>query len=147
MKTSKYEPIRSWDEVFECIDQIVANPGGNTELIKALTINLRVETGSLPGYQGSGFAEKADSIALSKQMREKLEQLMSIDLSRDEMYLLVRQLVKSLPFFGASQDEIRALRGWPRRLNTLSRVPSPRISAERFTASCRRGISTSCAPF
>jgi len=36
---------------------------------------------------------------------------MSIDLSQDDMYLLVRQLVKSLPFFGASQDEIRALRG------------------------------------
>ena len=44
-------------------------------------------------------------------MREKLEALMSIDLSQDDMYLLVRQLVKSLPFFGASQDEIRALRG------------------------------------
>ena len=111
MKTSTYEPIRSWDEVFECIDQIVADPRGNMELIKALNINLRVETGSLPGYQGSGFAEKADSIALSKQMREKLEALMSIDLSQDDMYLLVRQLVKSLPFFGASQDEIRALRG------------------------------------
>ncbi len=111
MKTSKYEPIRSWDGVFECIDQIVADPRGNMELIKALNINLRVETGSLPGYQGSGFAEKADSIALSNQMREKLEQLMSIDLSQNDMYLLVRQLVKSLPFFGASQDEIRALRG------------------------------------
>lgn len=111
MKNSAYEPIRSWEEVFECIDQIVADPHGNTELIKALNINLRVETGSLPGYQGSGFAEKADSIALSKQMREKLEQLMRIDLSQDDMYLLVRQLVKSLPFFGASQDEIRELRG------------------------------------
>ena len=111
MEKSKYEPIRSWDEVFECIDRIVADPRGNTELIKALNINLRVETGSLPGYQGSGFAEKADSIALSKQMREKLEQLMSIDLSQDDLYLLVRQLVKSLPFFGASQEEIRTLRG------------------------------------
>ena len=111
MKQSTYEPIRSWDEVFECIDHIVADPRGNTELIKALNINLRVETGSLPGYQGSGFAEKADSIGLSRQMREKLEELMSIDLSQDDMYLLVRQLVKSLPFFGASQDEIRALRG------------------------------------
>ena len=111
MKKSNYEPIRSWEEVFECIDRIVADPRGNIELIKALNINLRVETGSLPGYRGSGFAEKADSIALSKQMREKLEELMSIDLSQDEMYLLVRQLVKSLPFFGASQDEIRELRG------------------------------------
>ena len=62
MKKSGYEPIRSWDEVFKCIDQIVADPCGNTELIKALNINLRVETGSLPGYRGSGFAEKADSI-------------------------------------------------------------------------------------
>ena len=58
MKQSTYEPIRSWDEVFECIDHIVADPRGNTELIKALNINLRVVTGSLPGYQGSGFAEK-----------------------------------------------------------------------------------------
>ncbi|MBI4831475.1 MAG: hypothetical protein HY801_07955, partial [Candidatus Lindowbacteria bacterium] len=111
MNRSKYEPIRSWEEVFERIDQIVADPRGNTELIKALNINLRVETGSLAGYQGSGFAEKADSIAISKEMREKLENLMSIDLSDDDLYLLVRQLVKSLPFFGASQDEIRILRG------------------------------------
>jgi len=35
---------------------------------------------------------------------------MRIDLSQDDTYLLVRQLVKSLPFFGASQDEIRTLR-------------------------------------
>ena len=110
MKESNYEPIKSWDEVFERIDQVVADPRGNTELIKALNINLRVETGSLPEYQGSGFADKADSIALSKQMRDKLETLMSIDLSQDDTYLLVRQLVKSLPFFGASQDEIRTLR-------------------------------------
>ena len=144
MKTSKYEPIRSWDEVFECIDQIVAIWWNR--VIKALTINLRVETGSLPGYQGSGFAEKADSIALLERMREKLKQLMSIDLSRDDMYFLVRQLVKSLPFFGASQNEIRALRGLAEEINTLSRVPSPRISAERFTASCRRGDGW-CAPF
>ncbi len=123
MKKSKYEPIRSWDEVFECIDRIVAHPRGNMELIKALNINLRVETGSLPGYKGSGFAEKADSIALSKQMREKLEALMSIDLSQDEMYLLVRQLVKSLPFFGASQDEIRMLRGLAEEIEYT--FPSP----------------------
>ena len=110
MPKSPYEPIKNWDEVFECIDQVVADPQSNTELIKALNINLRVETGSLPQYQGSGFAEKADSIALSKQMRGKLEALMSIDLSQDDTYLLVRQLVKSLPFFGASQDEIRTLR-------------------------------------
>ncbi len=111
MDKSDYEPIRSWEEVFEAIDRVVADPAGRTELIKALTINLRVETGSLPGYQGSGFAEKADSIAISKQMRDKLEALMSVDLSQDDLYLLVRQLVKSLPFFGASQDEIRTLRG------------------------------------
>src|SRR5512139_2322217 len=103
-------PIRSWEEVFEYIDRVVADPRGNSELIKALNVNLRLETGSLSEYQGSGFAEKADSIALSKQMRQKLETLMSIDLSRDDTYLLVRQLVKSLPFFGASQDEIRTLR-------------------------------------
>lgn len=105
------ESINSWDKVFECISRIVANPRGNTELIKALVVNLRIETGSLPGYQGGGFANKADSIAISKQMRERLEDLMSIDLSSDSMYLLVRQLVKSLPFFGASQDEIHTLRG------------------------------------
>jgi phosphohistidine swiveling domain-containing protein len=111
MKNPRLEPIRTWDHVFECIERIVAYPHVNTELIKALTINLRAETGSLPGYQGSGFAERADSIALSKRMREKLETLMMLDLSSDEMYLLIRQLVKSLPFFGASQDEIRAIRG------------------------------------
>jgi phosphohistidine swiveling domain-containing protein len=110
MKTFQYRPIRNWDEVFECIDQIVADPRANVELIRILNINLRVETGSLAGYQGSGFAERADSIGLSKKMRQKLEELMGIDLSQDEMYLLVRQLVKSLPFFGASQDEIRTLR-------------------------------------
>jgi len=70
---SWYEPIRSWEEVFECIDEIVADPPANIELIKSLNINLRVEAGSLPGYYGSGFAEKADSVALSKRMREKLE--------------------------------------------------------------------------
>ncbi|MBI5116241.1 pyruvate, phosphate dikinase [Candidatus Poribacteria bacterium] len=123
MKKSKYEPIRSWEEVFERIDQIVADPRGNTELIKALNVNLRVETGSLPGYQGGGFAEKADSIGISKQMREKLEDLMSMDLSQDDMYLLVRQLVKSLPFFGASQDEIRLLRGLAEEIEYT--FPSP----------------------
>ncbi|UCD58213.1 MAG: hypothetical protein JSV16_03620, partial [Candidatus Hydrogenedentota bacterium] len=111
MKNLKIEPIRNWEKVFECIERIVANPQGNTHLIKILTVNLRVETGSLPGYQGGGFAEKTDSIALSKRMREKLETLMEIDLSSDDMYLLVRQLVKSLPFFGASQDEVRTIRG------------------------------------
>ena len=54
-------------------------------------------------------------------MRDKLEALMRIDLSQDDMYLLVRQLVKSLPFFGASQDEIRALRGLADRLGSRSR--------------------------
>ncbi|GAB4345667.1 MAG: hypothetical protein Kow0099_26180 [Candidatus Abyssubacteria bacterium] len=111
MRNPRLEPIRTWDQVFECIERIVAYPQVNVELIKALTINLRAETGSLPGYQGSGFAERADSIALSKQMREKLETLMMLDLSSDKIYLLIRQLVKSLPFFGASQDEIRAIRG------------------------------------
>ncbi|RJP16595.1 MAG: hypothetical protein C4520_18355 [Candidatus Abyssobacteria bacterium SURF_5] len=108
---SRLVPIKTWDQVFECIDNIVSNPQVNTELIKLLTVNLRVETGSLPGYRGGGFAERADSVALSKQMRGKVEALMTIDLSSDEMYLLVRQLVKSLPFFGASQDEIRTIRG------------------------------------
>jgi len=64
-------PSRAGTKVFERIDKVVADPRGNTELIKALNINLRVETGSLPEYQGSGFADKADSIALSKQMRDK----------------------------------------------------------------------------
>jgi phosphohistidine swiveling domain-containing protein len=44
-------------------------------------------------------------------MRKKLEALMNIDLSAGDMYLLVRQLVKSLPYFGASQDEICNIRG------------------------------------
>jgi hypothetical protein len=73
MKKSGYEPIRSWDEVFKCIDQIVADPCGNTELIKALNINLRVETGSLPGYRGSGFAEKADSIVKGDGVKSLLD--------------------------------------------------------------------------
>ena len=111
MKNSKLESIASWNDVFECIERIVSNPSESAELIKALIINLRVETGSLPGYQGSGFAEKADSVTLSKQMRDKLQALMRIDLSSDDMYLLVRQLVKSLPYFGASQDEILNIRG------------------------------------
>ena len=110
MTNAELEFINSWDRVFECIARIVADPHGNTELIKTLIVNLRIETGSLPGYRGSGFADKADSIALSKQMRERLEDLMKTDLSSDSLYLLVRQLVKSLPFFGASQDEIRTLR-------------------------------------
>ncbi len=103
--------IRSWNEVFGAIEKISTNPQVHISLIKALTVNLRAETGSLPGYRGAGFAGKADSIDVSKQMREKLEALMSIDLSSDHVYLLVRQLVKSLPYFGASQDEIRAIRG------------------------------------
>ncbi len=123
VKESEFEPINSWEKVFACIERIVSDPLGSTDLIKALNVNLRVETGSLAGYRGSGFAEKADSIALSKQMREKLEELMCIDLSSDDMYLLVRQLVKSLPFFGASQDEIRALRGLAEEIEYA--FPSP----------------------
>ncbi len=110
MSSPGLEPIKTWEQVFGCMENIVENPTVNTELAKALTVNLRAETGSLPGYRGSGFAERADSIALSKQMREKLEALMTIDMSSDETYLLIRQLVKSLPFFGASQDEIRTIR-------------------------------------
>ena len=40
------EPIRTWEQVFECMQNIVENPTVNTELAKALTVNLRAETGS-----------------------------------------------------------------------------------------------------